>query len=168
MLNKKYNEKNNLLFEIYINIYLILIKKRNIADVYIEDKNIKEIKKILNKNYPYYKFYYNKLILYKSKYKIDNLNTTFTKKFGKQLGDFYKCSGDLDKIYKKHKFLFRPVIRVYYKNIYIFGLFAQVCPIPLFIKNINFFIKLTNKYKSILQKFNKNINVIFLIDNSYK
>jgi hypothetical protein len=169
MLNKKYNEKNNLLFEIYINIYLILIKKRNIAHVSINVENIKNITKILDKNYPYYKFYENNiLILYKPTYKIDNLNTTFTKKYGKQLGNFYKCSGDLNKIFKKNKFLFRPVIRVYYKNIYNFALFAQVCPIPLFIKNINFFIKIQKKYNLILQKFNKNINVEFVIDNWYK
>jgi hypothetical protein len=168
LLNKKYNEKNNLLFEIYINIYLILIKKRNIAEVVVEIKNTKAITKILDKNYPYYEFYYKKLILYKPTYKIHNLNTTFKKKYGKQLGNFYKCSGDLVKIYKKHKFLFRPVIQVYYKNIFNFELFAQMCPIPLFLKNINFFIKFQKKYKLILQEINENINVDFVIDSWHK
>ena len=168
MLNKKYNEKNNLLFEIYINIYLILIKKRNIAQVTVEIENNKAIKKILDKNYPYYEFYYRKLILYKPTYRINNLNTTFTKKYGKQLGNFYKCSGNLNKIYKKHKFLFRPVIQVSYKNIFNFELFAQMCPVSLFLKNINFFKKIQNKYKIILKKINKNINVEFVIYNWYK
>ena len=168
MLNKKYNEKNNLLFEIYINIYLILIKKRNIAQVTVEIENNKAIKKILDKNYPYYEFYYRKLILYKPTYRINNLNTTFTKKYGKQLGNFYKCSGNINKIYKKYKFLFRPVIKVSYKNIFNFELFSQMCPVSLFLKNINFFKKIQNKYKLILQKINKNINVEFVIYNWYK
>ena len=168
MLNKKYNQKNNKLFEIYINIYLILIKKRNISQVIVENKNIKEITKILDKNYPYYQFYDRRLVLYKPTYKIDSLNTTFKKKYGKQLGNFYKCSGDLIKMYKKHKFLFRPVIQVYYKNIFNFELFTQMCPVSLFLKNINFFIKFQKKYKLILQEINENINVDFVIDSWYK
>jgi hypothetical protein len=168
MLNKKYNEKNNKLFEIYINIYLILIKKRNISEVIVENKNIKEITKILDKNYPYYQFYYRRLVLYKPTYKIDSLNTTFKKKYGKQLGNFYKCSGDLNKIYKKHKFLCQPIINVYYKNIFNFNLFAQMCPVSLFLKNFDFFKKIQKKYNSILQKFNKNINVIFIVGSWYK
>jgi hypothetical protein len=169
MLNKKYNEKNNLLFEIYINIYLIIIKKRDIAQVTVEIKDTKAITKILNENYPYYKFYKNTiLVLYNPTYKINNLNTTFTKKYGKQLGNFYKCSGNHKKMYKKYKFLVRPKIKIFYKNIFEFELFAQMCPVPLFIKNINFFIKLTNKYKSILQKIDKNIFVGFYIDSWYQ
>jgi hypothetical protein len=162
LLKKKYfNDIDKYLFEIYVHIYLILKKKRNIAQVFIDLKYNKKIIKFLDKYYPYYKLYYKKkIILYDKNYNINNLNETFTKKFGLQLGNFYKCSGNLDKIYKKHKILLRPVIYVNYSNTIGFELFAQMCPPLKCLKNLNFFKKITNKFSKTLKIINKNINVI--------
>ena len=157
LMKKKINDYNVFLFEIYINIYLILEKKREIAQVYMYKEYIEIIIKLLNKYYPFYKIYEEeRLILYHPKYNIDNLNETFTKKFALQLGKFYKCAGDVDKIFKTHKYLLRPVIRVKYMNIN-FELFAQMCPPSICVKNLDFFVKIAQNFDKILKKINKDI-----------
>jgi hypothetical protein len=161
LTKKKFNNKDTFLFEIYINIYLILHKKREISQIFVDKKYSKSIIELLNKYYPFYKVNkYVRFILYHPTYNIRNLNETFTKKFALQLGDFYKCAGNLNKIYKKYKILLRPVIIVIFKKMQ-FELYAQMCPPLICAKNLVFFEKITKKINKNLKNINKDINVIF-------
>ncbi len=182
LLSKKnYSNKDYWFFELYINIYLILIKKRKIAQIYIHpiynipELFIKTIINFLNKYYPYYIFENEKngfrILLHSKNYNLSKLNKTFTKKFAKDLGDFYVCAGDLNKIYKKHKYLLRPVISVsfnnkYKKEIYC-ELFAQMCPPQICIKNFDKFISIKNKFNKYLKKINKNLYVNFELEKNF-
>ncbi len=182
LLSKKnYSNKDYWFFELYINIYLILIKKRKIAQIYIHriynkpELFIKSMINFLNKYYPYYIFENEKngfrILLHSKNYNLSKLNKTFTKKFAKDLGDFYVCAGDLNKIYKKHKYLLRPVISVsfnnkYKKEIYC-ELFAQMCPPQICIKNFDKFISIKNKFNKYLKKINKNLYVNFELEKNF-
>jgi len=159
LTQKKFNTKDTILFELYINIHLILYKKREIAQVSVDKIYIKSCISLLNKYYPFYKEFDGRFILYYPTYNISELNETFTKKFALQLGDFYKCSGNLKKIYKKHKILLRPVILVIFKKMN-FELYAQMCPPLICEKNLVFFQKITKKFNKNLKNINKDINVI--------
>ena len=174
LLSKKnYQNKDYRFLELYINIYLLLSKKRKLAQIYIHQKYnkpltlLKRITDFLDKYYPFYivenedyggnnKF--NRIVLYEKNYNIDNLNKTFSKKYAQDLGDFYVCAGNFEKIIKKYKNLLRPVIKIDFINKYnnkiSFELYAQVCPIHILSKNIN---KLVN-IKNNLNKIIKNIN----------
>ena len=74
-----------------------------IAQVYVDKIYINLCISTLNKYYPFYKEFDGRFILYNPTYNISELNETFTKKFALQLGDFYKCSGNLKKINKNLK-----------------------------------------------------------------
>ena len=163
LTQEKFNKKDTILFELYINIYLILHKKREIAQVIVDKIYSKLCISTLNKYYPFYKEFdgefHGRFILYYPTYNISELNETFTKKFALQLGDFYKCSGNLKEIYKKYKILLRPVIIVIFKKME-FELYAQMCPTSICEKNLVFFQKLTKKINKNLKNINKDINVI--------
>ncbi len=143
LLSKKnYTNKDDRLFELYINLYLILNKKRKLAQLFIHNQYnkpnlfFKNMINFLNKYYPFYLIddklkYGTRILIHSQNYDLKKLNKSFTKKFAKDLGDFYVCAGNLNKIYKKYKYLLRPVISVQYKNknninIYC-EIYAQMC-----------------------------------------
>ncbi len=183
LLKKNYSNKDYIFFELYINIYLILIKKRKIAQLFLWKHNkfnkpllyIKSLTNFLNKYYPYYIINNEKdgyrFILHSKNYDLSKLNKTFSKNFAKDLGEFYVCAGDLQKIYKKHKYLLRPVISVSYynkknKELYC-ELFAQMCPPQICIKNFDKFISIKNKFNKYLKKINKNFYVNFELQKNF-
>ena len=91
--NKCKNTKNRRIYEIILQWYLISSGFRNIALVCLDD--LEEIMKFLKKNKIIYKFFTKEsyLILYNPrKFNINNLDKSFGKKFGQQLGKFYYCA----------------------------------------------------------------------------
>jgi hypothetical protein len=179
---KSYNNKDYRFFELYINLYLILTKKRKLAQLFIHHKFnkpnlfIKNMINFLNKYYPFYLIddkhkYGIRILLHSQNYDLKKLNKSFTKKFAKDLGDFYVCAGNLNEIYKKHKYLLRPVISVSYDNKYkkeiYCEIFAQMCPPQICIKNFDKFESIKNKFGKYLKKINKNIKVHFELQKSF-
>lgn len=175
----KYSHKDNLFFELLINLYLILNKVRKLAQIYIFNfevsNNKKKILNFLNKYYPFY-FIDNRnkdirILIYSQNYNLNKLNKSFTKKFAKDLGNFYVCAGDLNKIYKKYKYLLRPVIGIFYRNknkkILECELYAQMCPPLKCIKNFDKFKNIKNKLNKIIKKLNKNLNVYFEVQGGF-
>ena len=85
------NTKNNRIYEIIFQLYLISSGFRNVALVCLDDlqkPKLEEIKKFLGKNKIIYKFFPEKsyLILYNPrKFNINNLDKSFGKKFGQQI-----------------------------------------------------------------------------------
>ncbi len=163
-----YSKLDSYLFEIYINIYLLLSKKRKLAQIYIYH-HISKIKNLLTRIYPY--FIYEKersiILLHTPKYNVHKMNRTFSKKYAQDLGPFYVCAGNLEKIYKKYKYLLRPVIEISCKNKYgnsmAFELYAQMCPITVCIKNLQLFYKIQKKLRRDLKKISQEIYVDFTI-----
>ncbi len=175
MKKKKYRMQDYNLFEFYIQLYLILGKKRKIAQIFYPIDQLKKMKTYLDKNYPYYFIRKEKnkqkrawILLFDSKYPIQQLNKTFSKKYAKDLGDFYVCAGNLNKIYKKHKYLLRPSIKVSYTNkngdILDMEIFGQMCPPSKCIQHLKQFYKIEAKFQKYLLKINKSIRVRFSIN----
>ncbi len=180
ILNKKrYNEYDEFKLELYIQIYLILIKQRRIAQIYIDkeytlhSKSIyKKIIKELNNKYEYYRTGSDKnsyrIIVYSKKYEIEKLNKSYGKKYAKDLGEFYVCADDnLRDMYKKNKYLLRPVISVEYKDKLYVVLYAQMCHASMCIKNFKKFIEIKNKIKKQMEGINKKLNVKFELKKSF-
>ncbi len=172
---KKYSNIDFYLFEIYINIYLLLLKERKLAQISIYKRGdlftiIPKIKKLLDKIYPYYMYEKdnNSLVLYHKKYEINKMNRTYGKKYAKNLGSFYVCAGDLGKLYKRYTYLLRPLIRISYQNQLNhkieFGLYAQMCPRTVLIKNLLFFYNIKKRLNRILNKIHPNIHAYFTIE----
>ena len=92
------NTKNRSVYEVILQWYLISSGFRNIALVYLDKAKkpkLEEIMKFLGKNKIIYKFFTKEsyLILYNPrKININNLDKSFGKKFGQQLGKFYYCA----------------------------------------------------------------------------
>ncbi len=169
---KKYTNKVFRYFELYVNIYLVMTNKRKLTQLHFYKKyergiNYSHLKKLLNKIYPYYimenDYETVRIVLYNKKYNIKKMNKTFTKKYAKDLGDFYVCAGDLEKMYKKHKILMRPKIVVRYinnkGNIIEFDLFVQMCPANKLTKNFAKMITIKNRFKKYINKINKDITM---------
>jgi hypothetical protein len=179
---KNYTNKDFRFLELYIQIYLLLSKKRKLAQIYIHTKYnkpislLQNIKQFLDKNYPFYIIdmedyggnnKMNRIVLYQKNYNINKLNKSYSKKYAKDLGDFYVCAGNFNKIIKKYKNLLRPVIKIDYMNKYnnkiSFELYAQVCPIHILSKNINKLVKIKNNIKKIIQKINPKLFTYLII-----
>lgn len=165
----KYTLKEETLFELYLNIYFILDKKRKIAQVWT-NRHRKLIKSILKKDYPYFICEdETQFVLYDPKsYDITKINKTWTKKYAQDLGKFYVCAGNLEDIYKKHKKLLRPVITVFYyntttKSILECEILAQMCPIQTCLKNLDLFFDIRKEYQKYVNKINPYINIDFRI-----
>ncbi len=171
-----YTKKDSYLFELYINIYLILSKKRKLVQIFIHKKHSSSFSsiqmiKIIKKSYPF--FIYHKtnsgyrFILYDKKYNIQKINQSYTTKFAKDLGEFYVCAGNLNKILKKYKYIMRPVIQVSFENKFKktihFELFAQMCPPVLCAKNIKLFYQIRDLFQKYMKKINSKIQVDFEI-----
>ncbi len=90
------NTKNRRIYEIILQSYLISSGFRNIALVCLDNLQKPKLEKIfqfLRKNKIIYKFFPEKsyLILYNTiKFNINNLDKSFGKKFGQQLGKFFR------------------------------------------------------------------------------
>jgi hypothetical protein len=91
-------------------------------------------------------FYKNdyRILLAASKHQLDSVDMTFGEKFGKQLGQFYKCSSESFR--RNH---YRVVIKLNYKDRG-FELFAQMCNKPDIDANLleiyNFFNRVSNAF----------------------
>ncbi len=155
-------------FELYLQIYFLLNGKRKIAQIADMREVIQKLEKIVKKVYPFYKvFEESRLILYHPNYDITQINQTFSKKFAYDLGEFYVCAGDLDKIYNKHKFLLQPSIEAVYYTEY--GeeirtpIFIQMCPPNICLKNIKKFDKICKEFKECVSDINPKIYIDFII-----
>ena len=111
--DKYKNTKIPKIYEVILQWYLITKGFRDVALVYLDNAKkprLEKIEKFLKKNKIVYKIFLNKnyLVLYNpKKFNIDNLDKTFGKKFGQQLGCFYCCA--TNDISKNH---YRVVISV--------------------------------------------------------
>ena len=153
------NTKNRYLLELILNLYLMKCKYRNIFQIYLFDnKYIKDIKQILeNISYNYLivehtEYKHTRIIVYDKKlFNIDDLDTTYGKKYAKQLGEFYVCATD---DFKNNNY--RIVIQV--SGIYTRAeLYAQMCKKTMITKNINKTIKILDEIKELFHKLDKTI-----------
>ena len=153
--NKCKNTKNPRIYEIIFQLYLISSGFRNVALVCLDDlqkPKLEEIKKFLGKNKIIYKFFPEKsyLILYNpKKFNINNLDKSFGKKFGQQLGKFYYCA--TDDVSKNH---YRIVISVNRVEIC-----AQMCKKDMIAKYILQYYKIYLEISEIFKKLDKNLLV---------
>jgi hypothetical protein len=147
------NTKNPRIYEVILQWYLISSSFRNVALVCLDDlqkPKLEEIMKFLGKNKFIYKFFPEKsyLILYNpGKFNINNLDKTFGKKFGQQLGKFYYCA--TDDVSKNH---YRIVISVNHVE-----LLAQMCKKDMIAKNISNYYKIYLEISEIFKKLDKNL-----------
>jgi len=151
--NKYKNTKNPRIYEIILQLYLIFSGFRDVALVCLDNiQNLKleEIKKFLGRNKIIYKFFPEKsyLILYNPrKFNINNLDKTFGKKFGQQLGKFYYCA--TNNVSKNH---YRIVISVNHVE-----LLAQMCKKDMIAKNISNYYNIYLQISEIFKKLDKNL-----------
>ena len=146
--NKCKNTKNRRIYEIILQWYLISSGFRNIALVCLDD--LEEIMKFLKKNKIIYKFFTKEsyLILYNPrKFNINNLDKSFGKKFGQQLGKFYYCA--TNNVSKNH---YRIVILVNQVEIC-----AQMCKKDMIAKYISQYYRIYLEISEIFKKLDKNL-----------
>ncbi len=155
------NTKNHRIYEIILQWYLIFSGFRNIALIYLDNAKKPKLEIIfhfLGKNKIIYKFFPEKsyLILYNPrKFNINNLDKSFGKKFGQQLGKFYYCA--TNDVSKNH---YRIVISVNHVEI-----FAQMCKKNMIHKNIAKFYEI---YLEIMEIFGKLDKKLFCKLETYK
>jgi hypothetical protein len=149
------NTKNRRIYEVILQLYLISTGFRNVALICLDDlqkPKLEEIKKFLGKNKIIYKFFPEKsyLILYNPrKFNINNLDKTFGKKFGQQLGKFYYCACATNDVSKNH---YRIVILVNQVEI-----LAQMCKKDMIAKYISQYYKIYLEISEIFRKLDKNL-----------
>ena len=146
--NKCKNTKNRRIYEIILQWYLISSGFRNIALVCLDD--LEEIMKFLKKNKIIYKFFTKEsyLILYNPrKFNINNLDKSFGKKFGQQLGKFYYCA--TNDVSKNH---YRVVISVNHVEI-----LAQMCKKDMIAKYISQYYKIYLEISKIFKNLDKKL-----------
>ena len=147
------NTKNRRIYEIILQWYLISTGFRDVALICLDNlqkPKLDKIKNFLGKNKIIYKFFTEKsyLILYNpNKFNIDNLDKSFGKKFGQQLGKFYYCA--MDDVSKNH---YRIVISVNHVE-----LLAQMCKKDMIAKNILQYYKIYLEISEIFKKLDKNL-----------
>ena len=151
--NRCKNTKNPRIYEIILQWYLISSGFRDVALVCLDDlqkPKLEEIKKFLGRNKFIYKFFPDKsyLILYNPrKFNINNLDKSFGKIFGQQLGKFYYCA--TNDVSKNH---YRVVILV--NNVEIM---AQMCKKDMIGKNISNYYRIYLEISEIFKKLDKNL-----------
>lgn len=151
--NRCKNTKNPRIYEIILQLYLISTGFRDIALINLENlqnPKLEEIKKFLGKNKIIYKFFPEKsyLILYNPrKFNINNLDKSFGKLFGQQLGKFYYCAAN--DVSKNH---YRVVILVNHVEI-----MAQMCKKDMIAKNISKYYEIYLEISEIFKKLDKNL-----------
>jgi hypothetical protein len=147
------NTKNRRVYEIILQWYLITKGFRNIALIYLDNAKkpkLEEIKRFLGKNKIIYKFFSEKsyLILYNPrKFNINNLDKSFGKKFGQQLGKFYCCA--TNDVSKNH---YRVVISVNKVEIC-----AQMCKKDMIAKYISQYYKIYLEISEIFKNLDKKL-----------
>ena len=142
------NTKNRRIYEIILQWYLISSGFRDVALVYLD--NAEKIEKFLKKNKIIYKIFLNKnyLVLYNpKKFNINNLDKSFGKKFGQQLGCFYCCA--TNDVSKNH---YRVVISVNDVEIC-----AQMCKKDMITKYISKYYKIYLEISEIFKNLDKNL-----------
>jgi len=142
------NTKNRRVYEIILQWYLISNGFRDVALICLD--NAEKIKKFLGKNKIIYKFFPKKsyLILYNpKKFNINNLDKSFGKKFGQQLGKFYYCA--TNDVSKNH---YRIVISVNHVEI-----LAQMCKKDMIAKYILQYYRIYLEISEIFKKLDKNL-----------
>jgi hypothetical protein len=151
--NKCKNTKNSRIYEIILQLYLISTGFRDIALINLENlqkPKLEEITRFLGKNKIIYKFFPEKsyLILYNpKKFNINNLDKSFGKLFGQQLGKFYYCAAN--DVSKNH---YRIVISVNHVE-----LLAQMCKKDMIAKYISNYYKIYLEISEIFKKLDKNL-----------
>ena len=151
--NKYKNTKNSRIYEVILQWYLISSGFRNIALVCLDNlqkPKLEIIFKFLGKNKIIYKFFPEKsyLILYNpKKFNINNLDKTFGKKFGQQLGKFYYCA--TNDVSKNH---YRVVISANQVEIC-----AQMCKKNMIEKYISQYYKIYLEISEIFKNLDKNL-----------
>lgn len=147
------NTKKSRIYEIILQWYLISTGFRDIALICLDNlqkPKLEEIKKFLGKNKIIYKFFPEKsyLILYNpKKFNINNLDKSFGKLFGQQLGKFYYCA--TNDVSKNH---YRVVISVNHVEI-----LAQMCKKDMIAKYISQYYKIYLEISEIFRKLDKNL-----------
>jgi hypothetical protein len=147
------NTKNSRIYEIILQLYLISSGFRNIALICLDNLQKPKLEKIfqfLGKNKIIYKFFPEKsyLILFNpKKFNINNLDKTFGKKFGQQLGKFYYCA--TNDVSKNH---YRIVISVNCVE-----LLAQMCKKDMIAKYISNYYRIYLEIMEIFKKLDKNL-----------
>ena len=97
---------------------------------------------------------HTRIIVYDKKlFNIDDLDTTYGKKYAKQLGKFYVCATD---DFKDNNY--RIVIHVSGVNTFA-ELYAQMCKKTMITKNINKTIKILDEIKEILFKLDNKLHI---------
>jgi len=151
--NKYKNTKNSRIYEVILQWYLISSGFRNIALVCLDNlqkPKLEIIFKFLGKNKIIYKFFPEKsyLILYNpKKFNINNLDKSFGKKFGQQLGKFYYCA--TNDVSKNH---YRIVISVNHVEI-----LAQMCKKDMIAKYILQYYRIYLEISEIFKKLDKKL-----------
>jgi hypothetical protein len=147
------NTKNSRIYEIILQWYLISTGFRDIALINLENLQKPKLEKIfqfLGKNKIIYKFFPKEsyLILYNpKKFNINNLDKTFGKKFGQQLGKFYYCA--TNDVSKNH---YRVVISVNKVEIC-----AQMCKKDMIAKYISQYYKIYLEISEIFKNLDKKL-----------
>jgi hypothetical protein len=142
------NTKNCRVYEIILQWYLISSGFRDVSLICLD--NAEKIEKFLEKNKIIYKIFLNKnyLILYNpKKFNINNLDKSFGKKFGQQLGCFYYCA--TNDVSKNH---YRVVISVNDVEIC-----AQMCKKDMIEKYISQYYKIYLEISEIFKNLDKNL-----------
>ena len=142
------NTKNRRIYEIILQWYLISSGFRDVALVCLD--NAEKIEKFLEKNKIIYKIFLNKnyLVLYNpKKFNINNLDKSFGKKFGQQLGCFYCCA--TNDVSKNH---YRVVISVNDVEIC-----AQMCKKDMIAKYISKYYKIYLEISEIFRELDKKL-----------
>ena len=154
------------IFELVINIYLIKEKFRNMFQIIVknEEKEGKVIKILKDERLLYKIFKFDdktgsRIIVYSKKFNFKTLDTTFGKKFGKQLGNFYFCASDN---WQSHT---RRVVILVSNNHVSCEIYAQMCNLELLLKNTNKLFKIIDKLQLLLEKLSPDI---FLMVQIYK
>ena len=151
--DKYKNTKIPKIYEVILQWYLITKGFRDVALVYLDNAKkprLEKIEKFLKKNKIVYKIFLNKnyLVLYNpKKFNIDNLDKTFGKKFGQQLGCFYCCA--TNDISKNH---YRVVISVNDVEIC-----AQMCKKDMIAKYISKYYKIYLEISEIFKNLDKKL-----------
>ena len=147
------NTKNPRIYEIILQWYLISSGFRDVALICLDNfqkPKLDEIKIFLEKNKIIYKFFPEKsyLIMYNPrKFNINNLDKSFGKKFGQQLGKFYYCA--TNDVSKNN---YRVVILVNHVEI-----LAQMCKKDMIGKNISNYYRIYLEISEIFKKLDKNL-----------
>ena len=166
-LYKKYrNTKNSFIIEAIVQYYLIEKDIRKIAQIYIGEikfKNkVNQFIKFLDKYKILYIINGNQVIIYDNKYKKEDINKNFGKKYGKQLGLFYKCATNN---FSKNKV--RIVIHLirYNSDGHNIELYAQMCNEKQIQKYFSDIYKFYSEVYDVLNLLDKNIFCIIEIYN---